>query len=994
MGRLWSHSALFVLLWILPTGLSAQTVVRVIEMPDNLYFRTLYAVASDSQSLYVSSSSSTSALAGWIFHLDFNGTHLDSFPTGLSGSQGLAWDGQHFWYFNRGTSTTSAIYKLAPDGTILESHPTGTSFIGGLCWDGTGLWYSLYYPDNQAALYKLDVNFWTVIDTIPTLGTQPQGIAYDGRYYYYAMDDNDGDPETIYIYDPATGDTVGSIPVADPISKDPRGLVWDGQYLWLVADPVGPTWRALFQIDVHGSGTPAIVVNTAPVQFGLTTLGDTTTLPFNITNIGTDTLLVTDVQFDTSLFFTENLSLPVKVSPGQAASIQLGFAPLTYGPVEGTMTLFSNDVDDPQIEVSLRGKGMFADPRIGLTASVHDFGDVWVPSEGLTSWWLGVFNKGMQPLTVTDFFLTDPAFSVQVPSLPLSLAPDETLRVRIWFEATQPVVYRDTLRIFSSDSTRPVTLVVLTGRGISGPFPAGFQFWQFLVPNNPVASGLDKRVEGLKPMGDVNRDGHLDVVLASEEYLIVALNGISAGQADTLWTFNTCPSTSNCGSISLNGLFSAQKALQTTSDLDGDSIPDVVAATDGGNEHVYVLSGRTGSPIWQFGDDANPFLGGFGAVDARRDFNGDALPDVLAVASSNAQGLGHRSAYLFDGSSGNLLWQFPVPEPGQVSGYSIISLSDVTGDLVPDAVAGFGGDGVVHYAAALNGATGQLLWKFTTGVPNGAKELLELPVPGETPDVIVADFFGDLYRLDGETGTSIWHYDVLGIVIQLARLPDINGDGLDEVLVASFSASSQIFCLSGADGQPLWTMPTVDWRSYGVAAVPDLNGDGVTDVLAGDQAGYFYIFSGLGDTLIYQQQFPGTRVYTVNWLPSLDGNESAELLIGLDDGRVFALSGGSVPVGVAPNPQPVPLHFALEQNYPNPFNPATTIRFLLPARSRVYLTIYNSLGQVVARPLKGIPLPAGRHQIRWQAGSLPSGVYFYRLQAGSFQQVRKMLLLR
>ncbi|RMG67677.1 MAG: choice-of-anchor D domain-containing protein, partial [Calditrichaeota bacterium] len=827
-----------------------------------------------------------------------------------------------------------------------------------------------------------------------TLGTQPQGIAYDGQRFYYAMDDNDGDPEKIYIYDPAVGDTVGSIPIVDPISKDPRGLAWDGQYLWLVADPVGPAWRALFQIDVRGQGTPAIVVNTAPVQFGLTTLGDTTIVPFNIANIGTDTLRVTDVQFDTSAFFLQNPSFPIKVPPNQARTINLSFAPTLYGTVEGTMTIFSNDVDDPQVQVPLRGKGLYPDPRIGLTASQHDFGDIWVPADGLTSWWLGVFNKGMQTLELQDFFLTNPAFSVQVPALPFSLAPDETLMVRVWFSAQQPIVYQDTLRIFSNDSTMPMAPVVLTGRGMAGPFGAGFQFWQFLVPDNPVASGLDKRVEGLKVIGDLNLDSQADVVLASEEYLIIALNGSSAGTADTLWRFNTCPSTNNCGSISLNGLFSAQKALQVTQDLDGDGFMDVVAATDGGNEHVYVLSGRTGSVIWQFGDDNDPFLGGFGAVDARRDFNGDGVPDVLAVASSNSQGLGHRSAYLFNGTNGNLLWQYPVPEPGQVSGYAIISLDDVTGDGVPDAVAGFGGDGVVQYAVALNGATGQMLWKFATGVPNGAKELLELPVPGETPDVIVADFFGDLYRLDGQTGNQLWHYDVLGIVIELALLPDINGDGLAEVLVANFAASSRIFCLSGADGQVLWTMPTVDWRSYSVRPVPDLNGDGVADVLAGDQAGFLYVFSGTGDSLIYQQQFPGTRVYTVNWLPSLDGNASAEILVGLDDGHVFALSGGSGPVGVQEDAQPVPARFALEQNYPNPFNPATTIAFSLPAGAVVRLTIYNSLGQVVARPLDGVRLPAGRHQIRWEAGSLPSGVYFYRLEAGGFSQVRKMLYLR
>ncbi len=90
---------------------------------------------------------------------------------------------------------------------------------------------------------------------------------------------------------------------------------------------------------------------------------------------------------------------------------------------------------------------------------------------------------------------------------------------------------------------------------------------------------------------------------------------------------------------------------------------------------------------------------------------------------------------------------------------------------------------------------------------------------------------------------------------------------------------------------------------------------------------------------------------------------------------------------------PAPADFRLEQNYPNPFNPATTIAFSLPAGAPVSLKIYNVMGQEMATLVER-QLPAGNYQITWQARNLPSGVYFYRLQAGGQVEVRKMLLAK
>lgn len=83
----------------------------------------------------------------------------------------------------------------------------------------------------------------------------------------------------------------------------------------------------------------------------------------------------------------------------------------------------------------------------------------------------------------------------------------------------------------------------------------------------------------------------------------------------------------------------------------------------------------------------------------------------------------------------------------------------------------------------------------------------------------------------------------------------------------------------------------------------------------------------------------------------------------------------------------------LEQNTPNPFNPATTIRFTLANGGRVRLRLFNVKGQKVA-DLLDQDLAAGEHALVFRPTELASGVYFYQLNAGSFQATRRLLLLK
>jgi hypothetical protein len=101
----------------------------------------------------------------------------------------------------------------------------------------------------------------------------------------------------------------------------------------------------------------------------------------------------------------------------------------------------------------------------------------------------------------------------------------------------------------------------------------------------------------------------------------------------------------------------------------------------------------------------------------------------------------------------------------------------------------------------------------------------------------------------------------------------------------------------------------------------------------------------------------------------------------------------SILVDVTEQPSALPITWSLGQNYPNPFNPATVVSYQLPAVSEVRLAVYDLLGREVAT-LVNEKKPAGSYTVRFDASGLASGVYLYRMMAGSFVQTRKMILLR
>lgn len=131
-------------------------------------------------------------------------------------------------------------------------------------------------------------------------------------------------------------------------------------------------------------------------------------------------------------------------------------------------------------------------------------------------------------------------------------------------------------------------------------------------------------------------------------------------------------------------------------------------------------------------------------------------------------------------------------------------------------------------------------------------------------------------------------------------------------------------------------------------------------------------------------------------------NRSLNSTVFLDDntgftigtkGTIVRTTNGGNTVGIVSINHQIPEKFSLQQNYPNPFNPTTSIRFNLPTKSFVKLTIYNSLGQKVSQ-LINEQLEIGSYDYEFESNGIPSGIYFYKLETDTFSETKKMVLIK
>jgi len=236
-------------------------------------------------------------------------------------------------------------------------------------------------------------------------------------------------------------------------------------------------------------------------------------------------------------------------------------------------------------------------------------------------------------------------------------------------------------------------------------------------------------------------------------------------------------------------------------------------------------------------------------------------------------------------------------------------------------------------------------------------------------------------------GPFVWHYSH-GYHSQPALVP---GEGY---WLKSESAVSQE--ITGMPVMAETVGVTKGWNIVGSVSYPLAVGS-MGSIPGGIVATGFYCYVGGGGYELEDTINPGCAAW-------VKVSEDGQLILSVGTAmspanRIYIVHSDELPPpppgggGGTQAENDVPKEYRLEQNYPDPFNPVTTIRYALPEGVFVRLSVFNLLGQEVRTLVNDIQGP-GYKSVSFDAGGLPSGVYTYRISAGTFTDVKRMLLLK
>jgi hypothetical protein len=506
---------------------------------------------------------------------------------------------------------------------------------------------------------------------------------------------------------------------------------------------------------------------------------------------------------------------------------------------------------------------------------------------------------------------------------------------------------------------------------------------------------------------DVNMDGFKDVLVVDYSMSInVHLNkGDATFPTSPFYQIEGSSEDIEAGDINLNG-----------------HIDIITSSDDGVATDISVLLNNGDGTFANYFTISRPSPNKGGAHAKLRDMNGNGYPDVVFVSPSN--NLSYQAFIAFNNTNGG--FGAPVTLPVGSCGWGDVDAVDIDNDGDLDIV-------ITEFLACPSiSESGKRLY-FLKNNGDGTFQPPYVKVIGSNPrSFTIGDF-----NQDGNIDLATAHYGPYGyrnfIQIHLgdgtgnftAPVTKIVGYGPHSIITADFNNDGILDIATGntgTDGIGVETMSVLLGNGDGTfqeavtydapysslllgnsgIAAADIDHDGDLDILLANQPGgdlSVYINDGFGNFQHLYRVGTGYRPSGIAYKDFTgDGIKDVAVICspatsGIAINYVNILEGIGTLVSINDLNANIPEQYELSQNYPNPFNPVTTINFSVPKESFVSIIVYDILGQKVAELVNEF-VQAGVHKTSFNVTNFSTGVYFYRLKAGSFVSTKKMILMK
>ena len=379
----------------------------------------------------------------------------------------------------------------------------------------------------------------------------------------------------------------------------------------------------------------------------------------------------------------------------------------------------------------------------------------------------------------------------------------------------------------------------------------------------------DDNVVGLLVHPDSDGDGIADIVAGwgidkSGDNLTVSRGaGFQPGQL--AWGVVTTDGISG-------GYSPGQECLASYPDSTGDGIDEIIATSGGGGRAGTLYDGADGTVLQSF----NTYLGGASGWVYDAAVVGD-VNDNGTIDFAIAVGSDDNAVYMVDGGSvgdhHDEIWR----HQGFDAFYGVVTVGDIDLDGVPDVVAANGDNSTA--VKALSGADGSVLWTTNSGATNWHISSVPDANGDGVDEVVVASWQGQGVRyLSGRTGSVPWTAPAGSLIVQrVVPVDDLDGDGRGDILVAGSSGGAS--ALRGTDGSVIWNR-NVGSNVWTVDPVADVTGDGRPEVAFGDFLGFTRLVDGTDGTDLWMHSANGHKVLALVGCEDLDGDGRGEVVIG------------------------------------------------------------------------------------------------------------------